>query len=58
MFSPTSQQFLQTFKGAPLSCLIVLLTTPHPMGSTQLVHFTGYSHKSIGEALTLHDESR
>ena len=26
--------FLQTFKGAPLSCLLVLLLSPHPMGST------------------------
>jgi len=43
--------FLQTFKGAPLSCLLVLLFSPHPMGSTELAHFTGYSRKTILEAL-------
>ena len=45
-------KFLQTFKGAPLSCLLVLLLSPHPMGSTQLVHHTGYSRKTICEALS------
>jgi len=51
MFIPTFQQFLLTFKGAPLACLLALMSNHYPMGSTELARFTGYSHKTIGEAL-------
>ncbi|MHB8135433.1 MAG: hypothetical protein ACYDH1_14570 [Anaerolineaceae bacterium] len=52
----SSQQFLHTFKGARLSCLIALLCNRYPMGSTQLVRYTGYSQKTVCEALTFLSE--
>lgn len=45
-------RFLHTMKGAALSCLFAFLALPNQsLGTDQLIQFTGYSDKTITQAL-------
>jgi DNA-binding transcriptional ArsR family regulator len=50
--------YLRALKGAPLACLFFLGEQPQPMTVAQLSQLTGYSRRTVREALALLVELR